>query len=91
MRVVSKISLATALMAGCLSLSSIAQAHDWDRDHDRWRWEHERHYVHHERPIVVRERPVIVERERPVFVAPPVMYAPQQPSGLNLNFNIPLQ
>jgi hypothetical protein len=44
----------------------------------------------------VRERaPVIVERERPVYVAPPMMYSQPmysapQPSGLNLNFNIPL-
>ena len=35
---------------------------------------------------------VTVERERPVYVAPPVVYpmVPQGPSGLNLNFNIPL-
>ena len=33
----------------------------------------------------------IVERERPVFVAPqPIYMAPPAPSGLNLNFNIPL-
>jgi hypothetical protein len=57
----------------------------------------------HERPIVVRERPVYVERARPVYVEPPrpvfvqpapmyaaPMYQNQGPSGLNLNFNIPL-
>ncbi len=94
MRVVTKISLAAGLIAASLSLSTIAQAHDWDRDRDHWRhdrWEHEHRYVH-ERPVVVRERPVFVERERPVFVAPQPMYmAPPAPSGLNLNFNIPLQ
>jgi hypothetical protein len=77
----------------------------WDRERDRahdrhqaarheaWRHEHWRH----ERPVVVRERPMIVERERPVFVQPAPMYAmpmqmpmQQGPSGLNLNFNIPL-
>ena len=70
--------------------------------HEEWRHEHryEPRYVH-ERPVFVRERPVYVERARPVFVQPaPVyaapMYAPpmyqqnQGPSGLNLNFNIPL-
>jgi hypothetical protein len=81
-----------------IAASSGAMAYDrWDRDHDRdhWRHEHERyeHWRHHERPVVVRERPVVVERA-PVFVAPPPMYMapmPSGPSGLNLNFNIPLQ
>ena len=79
MRVATKLSLTAGLIAGALSLSTVAQAHDWDhRDH--WRWEH-RHYV--ERPIYV--------RERPVYVAPaPMYFAPPAPSGLNLNFNIPL-
>lgn len=94
-------AIATAVCAGALvfTVSAGAQAYDhWDRDHDRARhhchdrWHHE-HYVH-ERRVVVRERaPVFVERERPVYVAPPVVYPayPQQePSGLNLNFNIPL-
>lgn len=83
-----------------LAASSGAMAYDhWDRDH--WRHEHDR-YAHerhehwrHDRPVVVHDRPVFVERERPVFVAPQPMYmAPpmqQGPSGLNLNFNIPLQ
>ena len=56
-----------------------------------------------ERSVVVRERPMIVERERPVFVQPAPMYAPPMqmpmqmpmynpgPSGVNLNFNIPLR
>ena len=79
-----------------LAASSGAMAYDhWDRDH----WRHERYaherYEHwrHDRPVVVHDRPVFVERERPVYVAPQPMYvAPMQqgPSGLNLNFNIPL-
>ena len=78
-----------------LAASSGAMAYDrWDRDHDRDHWRHERHeHWRHDRPVYVHERPVIVERERPVFVAPQPMYmAPMQqgPSGLNLNFNIPL-
>jgi len=75
----------------------------WRREH--WRHEHWRHDHRYEnrysyrRPVVVRERPVYVERERPVFVQPMPMYAApmqmpmyqnQGPSGLNLNFNIPL-
>ena len=46
--------------------------------------------------MIVRERPVYVERSRPVFVQPAPIYAApmyqqsQGPSGLNLNFNIPL-
>jgi len=98
MRVVTKLSLAIAVIAGSLSFSAIAQANEWHRDRDHWRYDHDRgrHYGHydryvHGRPIVVRERPVIVERERPIFVAPQPMYmAPQGPSGVNLNFNIPL-
>jgi|SRR6187399_1733364 hypothetical protein len=70
--------------------------------HEEWRHDHRygNHYVR-ERPVVVRERPVYVERARPVFVQPAPMYAApmyappmyqqnQGPSGLNLNFNIPL-
>lgn len=83
-----------------LALSSGASAYDhWrdrERDHrrhererDHWRHEHWRH----ERPVVIRERPVVVER--PVMMAPQPMYVQpmpynQGPSGLNLNFNIPL-
>jgi hypothetical protein len=83
-----------------LAASSGAMAYDhWDRDH--YRNEHDR-YVHeryehyrHDHPVFVHDRPVVVERERPVFVAPqpqPMYVAPMQqgPSGLNLNFNIPL-
>ena len=78
-----------------LALSSGANAYDHWRDRER-HWRHERwghdHYVH-ERPVVVRERPVVVER--PVMMAPqyvqPMMPYNQGPSGLNLNFNIPLQ
>jgi hypothetical protein len=95
--------------AAVLALSAGAQADEWDHHHDRYdhRYDRERsyhehygheHYGHehyvHERPVFIHERgPVIVERERPVYVAPPVVYpmAPQGPSGLNLNFNIPLQ
>jgi|GraSoiStandDraft_1057264.scaffolds.fasta_scaffold124833_1 hypothetical protein len=95
--------LGAALGTGFLFLaaSSGAMAYDrWDRERDRdhSRYEHEqwRHeHWRHERPVVVRERPVYVERARPVFVQPQPMYmapmVPQGPSGLNLNFNIPLQ
>ena len=87
MRVVTKFSFAAVMIASTFSLSTIAQASDWD--HDRWR-EHER--WEHEHRRVVEERPVYVA-PRPVYVAPPpVVYAaPPAPSGLNLNFNIPLQ
>lgn len=82
MRVLTKISLTAALIASSFAVSGIAQAHDWDHDHDRWEWRHRHYYA---------ERPVFV-RERPVYVAPaPVYVAPPAPSGLNLNFNIPLQ
>jgi hypothetical protein len=73
--------------------------------HEEWRREHrhEPRYVH-ERPVVVRERPIYVEQSRPVFVerarpvivqqapmyAAPIYPQSQGPSGLNLNFNIPL-
>src|SRR4051794_34086371 len=93
--------LGAALGTGFLLLaaSSGANAYDhWDRERERDHWRHERHeaYRHeawrHERPVVVRERPMIVER--PVMMAPQPMYMapmmPQGPSGLNLNFNIPL-
>jgi hypothetical protein len=94
----NKLSIGAAMFAGVvLALSTgAAQAddhwdHGWDHRYERERWHHDRYYSH-ERPVVVRERaPVIVERERPVYVAPPVVYAaPAAPSGLNLNFNIPL-
>jgi len=94
----NKLSIGAAVLAGAvLALSAgAAQAddhwdHRWDRERHYDHWRHD-HYVH-ERPVYVRERaPVIVERERPVYVAPPVVYpmVPQGPSGLNLNFNIPL-
>ncbi len=98
MRVVTQraFSLGAAILAGSVAfaISAGAQAYDGgDRDHDNWRHERHEHYVEHhrymaERPVYVRERPVIVER--PVMMAP--MYqAPAAPSGLNLNFNIPLQ
>ncbi|MEI6200384.1 MAG: hypothetical protein WCP68_00360 [Enhydrobacter sp.] len=84
-----------------LSFSGVAQAYDGDRDH-RWERDHryerhvERRYDHYdhrrfveERPVIVRERaPMIVER--PVFMAPQPVYQQPGPSGLNLNFNIPL-
>ena len=87
-----------------IAASSGAMAYDnWDRDHyrhdhDRYaheRYEHERYeHYRHDRPVVVHDRPVVVERAAPVIVAPqPMMMAPmmpQGPSGLNLNFNIPL-
>lgn len=102
MRTVSKLSVGAALIGSViLSFSGVAQAYDhWDRDHDRNRhYDHDRGYHHgHDRVIERRvvERPVYV-RERPVYAAPmfiaPPMYQQQQqqgPSGLNLNFNIPL-
>jgi hypothetical protein len=93
-----------ALGTGLLFLAAAggAQAYDHERDRDHWRheeWRHDHRYESrhvHERPVVVRERPVYVERSRPVFVQQAPMYAApmyqqsQGPSGLNLNFNIPL-
>lgn len=82
-----------------LAASSGAMAYDnWDHDRDHWRherYEHERaEHWRHDHPVYVHERPVVVERA-PVYVAPQPMYmapmVPQGPSGLNLNFNIPLQ
>lgn len=99
-------TLGTGLLFLALSSGANAYDHYRDRDHwgdrehwrhEEWRhehWRHERPVVVHERPVVVRERPMVVER--PVIVAPQPMYmAPmmpmqQGPSGLNLNFNIPL-
>ncbi|HTR83499.1 MAG TPA: hypothetical protein VMI56_03400 [Reyranella sp.] len=75
---------AVAVSTTILAFSVGAQAEDhWDH-----RWDRD-HYYHHERVV---ERPVYVA-PRPVYVAPPpVVYAaPPAPSGLNLNFNIPLQ
>ena len=97
MRFVSKLSIGAALIGAALSFSGVAQANDWD--HDRYDRDHHvdhryDHYDHRrfveERPVVVHERaPVVVER--PMMVAPPVVYSqPAAPSGLNLNFNIPL-
>src|SRR5258708_7977518 len=91
-------SLGAPVLAGSVAflISARPHAHDrWDPDHCPWRHErhetHERYIEHHryiaERPVYVRERPVIVER--PVMMAP--MYQAPAPSGLNLNFNIPLQ
>ncbi|MBN9087932.1 MAG: hypothetical protein J0J01_13555 [Reyranella sp.] len=96
-------ALGTGLLV--LTLSSGANAwdgyRDHDRDHDHWRYDHHRYeheYWRHERPVVVREvvreRPVVVQRA-PVYMAPQPMYVQpmpynQGPSGLNLNFNIPL-
>lgn len=97
MRILNKLSIGAALVGSViLSFSGIAQADDhWDhrdRDHDRgYHHEHERIVEHRyvsERPVYVQRAPMIVER--PVMIAPPVVYAPPAPSGLNLNFNIPL-
>jgi hypothetical protein len=98
MRFANKLSIGAALIGSViLSFSGVAQANDWD--HDRYERDHRvdhryDHYDHRrfveEHPVVVHERgPVVVER--PVMVAPPVVYSqPSAPSGLNLNFNIPL-
>ena len=86
--ITKKLSIGAAILVGSavLAVSTGAQAHDWDHRYDRW---HHERWVH-ERPVYVHERPVIV-RERPVYMAPVVpYYAPPTPSGLNLNFNIPL-
>jgi hypothetical protein len=81
-----------------LAASSGASANDSWRYRERHHWRHEHpHHEHwrHERPAVVRERPMVVERARPVFIQPQPIYMapmmPQGPSGLNLNFNIPLR
>ena len=100
MRVMNKLSMGAALFGSMLlAFAGAAQANDWhrwDHDHDHWRHDHYRHerIIEHrvveERPIYIHRPPVVVER--PVMVAPPpVYYAPPVPSGLNLNFNIPLQ
>ena len=101
MRIANKLSIGAALVGSVvLSLCGVAQANDWD--HDRWERDHRvEHHVDHrydhydhrrfveERPVIVRERaPMVVER--PVFVAPQPVYQQPGPSGLNLNFNIPL-
>src|SRR3954465_14007011 len=88
-----------------LGASGAANAYDrydrWDHERERAVMRHERHeawrheHWRHERPVVVRERPMIVERPmmmapQPMYMAPMMPMAPQAPSGLNLNFNIPL-
>lgn len=78
-----------------LALSNGANAWDGYRDRDHWRYDRYHHYDRHDRHDHWRhERPVVV-RERPVMMAPQPMYVQpmpynQGPSGLNLNFNIPL-
>ena len=98
-------ALGTGLLVLSFSSGANAWDGYRDREHEHWRHERERerereHWRHeawrHERPVVVRERPMVVER--PVMVAPQPMYVQpvqpmpynQGPSGLNLNFNIPL-
>lgn len=103
MRLSNRLSIGAAIIGSVvLSLSGIAQAYDRDHDRDRWERDHrfERHVEHRydhydhrrfveERPVFMRERaPMIVER--PVFMAPQPVYQQPGPSGLNLNFNIPL-
>ena len=107
MRIVNKLSIGAALFGSVvLAFAGAAQAHD-DWDHGRWNHGHGDRGWHrgHERVIehrFVEERPVYVPRpvvvERPVMMAaPPVVYAPPPvysnpgPTGLNLNFNVPLQ
>jgi hypothetical protein len=101
MRTLNKLSIGAALIGSViLAFAGVAQADDY-RDHDRYRdHDHDRGYHHEherivehryvaERPVYVRERPPVIV-ERPVMMAPPVVYAPPAPSGVNLNFNIPL-
>jgi hypothetical protein len=103
MRTLSKMTVGAALIGSVmLSFSGAAQAYDhWDRDRDYRHYEHEhdRGWHDHDRVIerrVVEERPVYIREHRPMFVERPVFVAPQPvyqqpgPSGLNLNFNIPL-
>ena len=83
-----------------LAASSGAMAYDrWDRDHDRdhWRYEHDATAPRALAPRASGRGPRASGGRRaraPVFVAPQPMYMapmmPQGPSGLNLNFNIPL-
>ena len=91
MRVVTKLSLAAALLGSLVAFSAGAQAEDrWDRDHYDHRYDRrdDRHYDHHEH--FVEQRPVYVA-PRPYFIAPPpVVMAPAGPPSLNLNFNVPL-
>ena len=99
------VALGSGLLFFALSSGANAYDGHWrDRDRTHWRsadhWRHDhgrpdswrRDYYRPGRSVVVRERPVVVER--PVMVAPQPMYAPpmynQGPSGLNLNFTIPL-
>ena len=101
MRILNKLSIGAALFGSVvLAFAGAAQAdehwdHDRYRDHDHdraYHHEHERVVEHRyiaERPVYVRERPPVIV-ERPVMMAPPVVYAPPAPSGVNLNFNIPL-
>ena len=93
----AKLSIGAALIGSAiLSFTGVAQANDWD--HDRWERDHrvEHHYDHYDHRRFVEERPVVVHEhapvvvERPVFVAPQPVYQAPAPSGLNLNFNIPL-
>jgi hypothetical protein len=101
MRILNKLSIGAALFGSVvLAFAGAAQADEhWDRDHYRDR-DHDRGYHHEherivehryiaERPVYVRERPPVIV-ERPVMMAPPVVYQAPAPSGLNLNFNIPL-
>jgi hypothetical protein len=105
MRILNKLSIGAALFGSVvLAFAGAAQA-DEHWDHDRYRdHDHDRGY-HHERERVIEhryvaERPVYIHEHRPIIVERPVMMAPpvyqqpvyQQPgpSGVNLNFNIPL-
>jgi hypothetical protein len=96
MRLMNKISLGAAALAGSviLSLSTGALAQDhWDRDHcDRYHCDRYRdpHFVE-QRPVYVPPRPVYVA-PAPVIVAPVVPVAPMPvgPPSLNMNLNIPL-
>lgn len=98
MRVVTKFSVAALFASVVLAVGGVAQADDhWDHDHG---WDHHRDWHAQEwREHEWREHhmppPRYVEG-RPIYVAPPIVYAPPvyqapAPSGLNLNFNIPLQ
>jgi hypothetical protein len=99
MRVMNKLSVGAALFGSViLAFAGAAQANDWHHwDHDHWdRGPHRGHTrvierrVVEERPVYIHRPPVVVER-RVMMAPPPVYYAPPAPSGLNLNFNIPLQ
>ena len=86
---VAKLAIGAGPLWPSERLAGAAQADDhWDRHHDRDHryYEHRDHYVEHG-PVYVAPRPLIIAPP-PVYQQP--VYQQPGPSGLNLNFNIPL-